>query len=271
MIDFFKLQIAIPDANTLVQNATYHVNGSYTGILASTLVSNLYPNYSADYSSPGRMSDFASVFGVLFSGVTGIMAGANMSGELKNPGRNIPRGTLSAVLFTFLCYIVLSIMTAATSSRFLLQNNFVYMMPTNVWPPFVAVGILTATFSAGLSNLIGSSRVLEALAKDNIFGELCKKVAESVNSGNLCKKKNSGMKIQFFYMIHRFRAEFYCPGNVARQSHCCRCHFMVSRSSDTFRWLPQHHSSNKLGFVFTELFGNEPRVSRSRISQRTKF
>lgn len=164
------MEISIPDANTVVQNATYHVNGSYTGLLASTLTANLYSSYGADYSSGGTMTDFASVFGVLFSGVTGIMAGANMSGELKNPGRNIPRGTLSAVLFTFLCYIFLSIFTAATTSRFLLQNNFMYMMPINIWPPFVAVGILTATFSAGLSNLIGSSRVLEALAKDNVFG-----------------------------------------------------------------------------------------------------
>lgn len=93
---------------------------------------------------------------------------------MKNPGRNIPRGTLSAVLFTFICYILLSLLTAASTSRFLLQNDFMYMMPINIWPPFVAVGILTATFSAGLSNLIGSSRVLEALAKDNVFGKYYK-------------------------------------------------------------------------------------------------
>lgn len=178
------MEIAIPDANTLVQNATEHVNGSYTGLLSSTLQSNLYSNYSADYTSPGTMTDFASVFGVLFSGVTGIMAGANMSGELKNPGTNIPRGTLSAVLFTFLCYILLSILTAATTSRFLLQNNFMYMMPINIWPPFVAVGILTATFSAGLSNLIGSSRVLEALAKDNVFGSGLNFIIQGTWKGN---------------------------------------------------------------------------------------
>jgi potassium/chloride transporter 9 len=107
------------------------------------------------------------------------MAYMFVAGELRDPSRNIPRGTLSAVAFTFFCYLVVSFLTAATSSRELLQNDFIFMMPVNVWPPFVAVGILTATFSASLSNLIGSSRVLEALAKDDVFGEIKLSVANA--------------------------------------------------------------------------------------------
>lgn len=56
-----------------MQNATYHVNGTYAGLYDSfkTLDANLYPQYGQDYSSNGNQVTFAIVFGVLFSGVTG--------------------------------------------------------------------------------------------------------------------------------------------------------------------------------------------------------
>lgn len=107
-----------------------------------------------------------------------------MSGELKSPSRSIPIGTLSAVAFTFICYLILSILISATTPRFLLQNDFLFLMPINIWPGFVAVGILTATFSTGLSNLIGSSRVLEALAKDKVFGRILNVVTYGTWKGN---------------------------------------------------------------------------------------
>lgn len=171
-----------------VSNITY---GNYTGLSSATLTSNLFPNYGPDYTAQGELVTFASVFGVLFSGVTGIMAGANMSGkinflitkcftntysafftgELKNPGKSIPRGTLSAMAFTAVIYFGISLLTASTCDRFLLQNNYLYMAGVNVVPVMVAVGLVTATWSAALSNVIGGSRVLEALAKDRIFGK----------------------------------------------------------------------------------------------------
>lgn len=170
--------------NTIVQNETNPVFGNYTGLTAATFAENLHENYGKDYSSEGKDVNFAIVFGVLFSGVTGIMAGANMSGELKNPGRSIPIGTLSAVAFTFVCYIVLCVFMAGSSSTFLLKNNFLFLMPVNLWPPFIAIGTLTATFSAALSNLIGASRVLEALAKDRVYGSFLNFVTKGTWKGN---------------------------------------------------------------------------------------
>ncbi|VVD04858.1 unnamed protein product [Leptidea sinapis] len=152
-LSFFIIKptmIEKPDTNHLVNDTHF----SYTGLNMATFYENLYPQYGRDYTTDdGELVDFASVFGVLFTGVTGVMAGANMS----------------ALLFTGISYVLLTFLTAATCSRALLQNNYVYLLPINIWKPFIAVGMLTATFSAGLSNLIGASRVLEALAKDNIF------------------------------------------------------------------------------------------------------
>ncbi|XP_075987445.1 solute carrier family 12 member 9 isoform X2 [Anticarsia gemmatalis] len=173
-------EIPKPDTNQLMNASTTF---NYTGLSSATLYENLYPQYGRDYTTAdGQLVDFASVFGVLFTGLTGVMAGANMSGELKNPSRSIPLGTLAALLFTCVSYVALSVLTAASCTRGLLQNNYVYLLPINVWPPFIAVGMLMATFSAGLSNLIGASRVLEALAKDNIFGFLLRPMVS--RSGN---------------------------------------------------------------------------------------
>jgi len=70
--------VPVPASNTLHPNVT---NYTFTGLNYDTLISNLWTHYGRDYTAKGATVTFATVFGVLFSGVTGIMAGANMSGE----------------------------------------------------------------------------------------------------------------------------------------------------------------------------------------------
>ncbi|ROT83242.1 Na+/K+/2Cl- cotransporter isoform 1 [Penaeus vannamei] len=75
-------------------------------------------NVASDFRlSDGVQYGFFGVFGVFFPAVTGIVAGANLSGDLKDPGSAIPKGTLLAIGITFVTYIVYPFMLAGSVIR----------------------------------------------------------------------------------------------------------------------------------------------------------
>ncbi|CAF1049599.1 unnamed protein product [Rotaria sp. Silwood1] len=171
-------QVVIPKVNTYAYdhppiefNNSDLIYGRYTGFSSLTMRENTYANYTIDYTT-GDMMNFATVFGVLFSSITGLLAGANMSGELKRPSRSIPTGSIAAIFFVFFIFITETLLMAATTDRFTLTNNYLFLQDINIWAPFVIIGMIAAVFSACLSGLIGASRILEALAIDEIFGPI---------------------------------------------------------------------------------------------------
>ncbi|KAM4726289.1 solute carrier family 12 member 9 isoform 1-T1 [Anableps anableps] len=164
-------------------NQTLRYNASYTGFSATTLRNNLGSGYSLDYSTNSVMS-FATVFAVMFTSCTGIMAGANMSGELKTPSISIPKGTIIAVFYTFTVYVLLFILVSATCDRTLLIQDYGFLQRINIWPPFVTIGIYCASLSAAMCAMIGASRILHALALDHLFGLPLAPATVTSNSGN---------------------------------------------------------------------------------------
>ncbi|XP_039877667.1 solute carrier family 12 member 9-like [Simochromis diagramma] len=170
-------------SHTSAVNTTSMSTANYTGFRLHTLEGNLLSAYTVDYTT-GAMMSFTRVFAVMFNGCTGIMAGSNMSGDLKNPGYSIPRGSLAAVFTTFITYNVLSLLVAWSCDRYLLQRDYSFLGDINILPPMVTVGIYSSALSAAMSNLIGASRVLYALSKDDLFGGVLALARKTSRSGN---------------------------------------------------------------------------------------
>ncbi|WP_292470919.1 amino acid permease [Methanolobus sp.] len=112
---------------------------------------------------------FWTLFAVFFPAATGIMAGANMSGELKNPRRSIPVGTMSAIVLSTIIYLLLAYWLIRSATPGELVSNYTIMIDKAAWGPIVVAGLLGATFSSALSSIVGAPRILQALGDSRIL------------------------------------------------------------------------------------------------------
>ena len=120
--------------------------------------------------APPRLSEgFWTVFAVFFPAVTGIMAGVNMSGDLKNPSRSIPRGTLAAVGVGYLIYMGLPIVLATRADATTLIDDPLIMRKMAFWGDAILLGVWGATLSSAVGSILGAPRVLQALARDHVL------------------------------------------------------------------------------------------------------
>lgn len=126
----------------------------------------LKANWNPQWSAPFNMF---TVFALFFPAVTGIMAGVNMSGDLKDPSRSMPRGTFAAIVFTTVVYIGIAILLAASNSRSALTGEGFVMMQTARWGGLIYAGVFCATISSALSSMMGAPRILQAFAQDDVF------------------------------------------------------------------------------------------------------
>uniref|UniRef100_A0A4W6EIU3 Solute carrier family 12 member 5b n=1 Tax=Lates calcarifer TaxID=8187 RepID=A0A4W6EIU3_LATCA len=203
-----KLWRSFCDSDSL--NATcdeYFMNNNVTeiqgipGVTSGILAENLFGNYlekgmmlekrglasDTDPDSPVTSSNryvladitsfFTLLVGIYFPSVTGIMAGSNRSGDLRDAQKSIPIGTIAAITTTSTVYMSCVVLFGACIEGVVLRDKFGegvngnLVIGTLAWPsPWVIVfGSFFSTCGAGLQSLTGAPRLLQAISRDGII------------------------------------------------------------------------------------------------------
>ncbi|KAE8608204.1 hypothetical protein XENTR_v10011426 [Xenopus tropicalis] len=155
----------------------------------------------------GQDGSFFGMFSIFFPSATGILAGANISGDLKDPTVAIPKGTLMSIFWTTVSYLVISatigscVVRDASGSlndtitdgglncvglacgygwnftdcatkqncKYGLINQYQSMSMVSGFAPLVTAGIFGATLSSALACLVSAPKVFQCLCKDNLY------------------------------------------------------------------------------------------------------
>lgn len=112
---------------------------------------------------------FFFVFTIIFPAFTGIAAGLGLSGDLKDPKKSIPKGTLWATIVGILIYIAVAFKLFYSASIEDLANNQMVMADIAVWGPIIPIGLGCAAISSALGSIMIAPRTLQALGVDSIF------------------------------------------------------------------------------------------------------
>jgi amino acid transporter len=137
-------------------------------------LANWEPGYLwTDPTRPEKGSfTFWMLFAIYFPAVTGIMAGVNMSGDLKDPVRSITRGTLWAVGVGFLVYLLQILLCGGAFPREdLVAKPYATLHDHALMGLGFAVtgGVFAATLSSALTSMLGAPRILQAVGRDRIL------------------------------------------------------------------------------------------------------
>jgi amino acid transporter len=112
---------------------------------------------------------FGTVFATCFPAFTGMIAGLGLSGDLKNPQRSIPIGTIGATFAGMVIYTLVAIKLALSANPEALAADQFIMAKIAMWQPAIYIGLGAAALSSALGSIMVAPRTLQALARDNVL------------------------------------------------------------------------------------------------------
>ncbi|MGD9281037.1 MAG: amino acid permease, partial [Desulfobacterales bacterium] len=122
-----------------------------------------------NWTAPDGGLDFWVIFAIFFPAVTGFTQGVSMSGDLKDAGKSLPRGTFIAVGVSVVVYFGATIVFAATLPSETLMGEYESMKRVAVVEFIISAGVIAATLSSAMASFLGAPRILQSLSGDRIF------------------------------------------------------------------------------------------------------
>ncbi|XP_021025514.1 solute carrier family 12 member 3 isoform X3 [Mus caroli] len=201
----FFLVIMVSFANylvgTLIPASEDKASKGFYSYHGDIFVQNLVPDWR------GIDGSFFGMFSIFFPSATGILAGANISGDLKDPAVAIPKGTLMAIFWTTISYLAISATIGSCvvrdasgdvndtmtpgpgpceglacgygwnftecsqqrSCRYGLINYYQTMSMVSAFAPLITAGIFGATLSSALACLVSAAKVFQCLCEDQLY------------------------------------------------------------------------------------------------------
>jgi len=123
---------------------------------------------SPNFFGNGTGIPLVVLFGIFFPAVTGFEAGVSMSGDLKDPKKSIPLGTISSIAIGLVVYIGLAFFYSYTVDGNLLATDSKALFKIALVPQLVIAGIWGATLSSALGSILAAPRILQSTAIDKI-------------------------------------------------------------------------------------------------------
>ncbi|XP_007447666.1 PREDICTED: solute carrier family 12 member 8 [Lipotes vexillifer] len=137
----------------------------FIGYSPELLQNNTLPDYS-----PGE--SFFTVFGVFFPAATGVMAGFNMGGDLREPAASIPLGSLAAVGISWFLYIVFVLLLGAICTRGALRYDFLIAEKVSLVGFLFLLGLYVSSLASCMGGLYGAPRILQCIAQEKVIPAL---------------------------------------------------------------------------------------------------
>ncbi|MYF64009.1 MAG: amino acid permease [Rhodothermaceae bacterium] len=110
---------------------------------------------------------FIVVFAIVFPAFTGMTAGVGLSGDLRNPRKSLPRGTLWATIVGMVVYMAIVFKLHISASPDAMAEDQLVMAQIAVWGPAILIGLCCATLSSAIGSVLVAPRTLQALGADN--------------------------------------------------------------------------------------------------------